>query len=132
MAVLEGEYDIIVLTETWLDDRIYSSQLFGEKYTVFRTDRSHLNSRKNRDGGVLIAVLRKYKCYVDPAPISDSLEQLWVIIEMPRFVTSVGVLYLPPDRKSDITLVQQHIDSLEFVLSRLCLHAHALMFCDYN
>ena len=48
LAVTEAEYDVIVLTETWLDDSVYSSQLFGDSYTVFRTDRNSLNSRKSR------------------------------------------------------------------------------------
>ena len=90
LAVSEAEYDVIVLTETWLDDRIYSAQLFGSLYTVFRTDRSQLNSRKSRGGGVLIAASTKLTSYIDPAPISSPVEQLWIV-----------VIYLLPDRKND-------------------------------
>ncbi|XP_055527412.1 uncharacterized protein LOC129720025 [Wyeomyia smithii] len=132
LEVSEGDYDIIVLTETWLDDRILSTQLFGNRYTVFRTDRSDLNSKKTRGGGVLIAVSVRLNCRIDAAPIHDTLEQVWVIVETSCSDVSVGVVYLPPDRKSDSQLIQQHIDSIEMVLSRLKPHAQALVFGDYN
>ena len=132
LAVSDDEYDLIVLTETWLDDRIFSAQLFGNRYAVFRNDRSPLSSQKKRGGGVLIAVSAKLNSHIDPAPIHNTLEQLWVIVETPRNSVSVGVVYLPPDRKSDTLLVQQHIDSIESVLSRVNQYTQALLFGDYN
>ena len=59
-ASYESEYDVIVLTETWLDDAISSTMLFDDnRFTVYRTDRSTTNSTKTRGGGVLIAVKKK-------------------------------------------------------------------------
>ncbi|XP_055527980.1 uncharacterized protein LOC129720522 [Wyeomyia smithii] len=132
LAVSEGDYDLIVLTETWLDDRIFSAQLFGNRYTVFRNDRSHLNSQKTRGGGVLIAVSVKLSCRIDPAPVFNTVEQLWVIVETANSDISIGVVYIPPDRKSDSQVIQQHIDSIGMVLSRLQLKTPALLFGDYN
>ena len=132
LAVSEGEYDLIVITETWLDDRIFSTQLFGNRYTVFRNDRSPLTSSKTRGGGVLIAVSTNLNSRIDPAFIHNTVEQLWVIVETPCNDISVGVIYLPPDRKSDTRLVQQHIDSIESVLSRGNRQTQALLFGDYN
>ena len=44
-ASYESEYDVIVLTETWLDDAISSTMLFDDnRFTVYRTDRSTTNS----------------------------------------------------------------------------------------
>ena len=45
-------FDIIVLTETHLDDSISDAEIFPENYTVFRRDRSQ-NGRQG--GGILIA-----------------------------------------------------------------------------
>ena len=132
LAASEDEYDVIVLTETWLDDRILSTQLFGNHYTVFRNDRSPQNSSKSRGGGVLIAVSVKLNCRIDPATIHNTLEQLWVTVETQHSVISIGVVYIPPDRKSDSVLIQQHVDSIGSVLSRLDLHTEALLFGDYN
>ena len=132
LAVSEAEYDLIVLTETWLDDRIYSTQLFGALYTVYRTDRSHLNSRKSRGGGVLIAVSTKLSSHIHPAPISSLLEQIWVVVELPLCALSIGAVYLPPDRKNDCTIINEHVESLGSIASRLDPRSPALLFGDYN
>lgn len=132
LAVTEADYDVIVLTETWLDDRIFSTQLFGALYTVFRTDRSNENSRKSRGGGVLIAVSSKLNSYVDPAPISRALEQLWIVVKNLNHAISIGVIYLPPDRKYDTVLISEHVNSLGSVSARLNPDTPALLFGDYN
>lgn len=49
LAVSEALYDIIVLTETWLDEKIYSAQLFGNTYNVYRNDWNRFNSKKNEE-----------------------------------------------------------------------------------
>uniref|UniRef100_A0A182FKR1 PHD-type domain-containing protein n=1 Tax=Anopheles albimanus TaxID=7167 RepID=A0A182FKR1_ANOAL len=54
-------YDVVVLTETWLNDSIPSSLIFGDKYTVIRTDRNGNNSSRADGGGVLIAVSSSFK-----------------------------------------------------------------------
>lgn len=79
LAVNEADFDVVVLTETWLDEKIYSAQLFGYQYEVFRNDRNHLNSTKKRGGGVLIAIRRLNGC-LDSALVSNTLEHLWVQI----------------------------------------------------
>ena len=40
----ESDYNIIILAETWLDENIPSSLLFGSEYTVTRGDRTVYNS----------------------------------------------------------------------------------------
>ncbi|XP_058449184.1 uncharacterized protein LOC131429154 [Malaya genurostris] len=129
---MEAVHDVIVLTETWLDDQIFSTQLFGHLYTVFRTDRSPANSHKTRGGGVLIAVSKKLDCYIDPSPISDTIEQLWIVVKLPQVAVSIGVIYLPPDRKNDFMGICAHVDSLSSISSRFDPHTPALLFGDYN
>ncbi|XP_055527958.1 uncharacterized protein LOC129720502 [Wyeomyia smithii] len=132
LAASYSEYDVIVLTETWLDDCILSPQLFGSSFTVLRMDRSRVNSRKSRGGGVLIAVSSRHCCCIDPAPISNTLEQLWVKIQLDRSSVSIGVLYLPPDRQNDLDVIQTHADSIGSVISRLNPLDIAVLFGDYN
>ena len=48
--VYSRNFDIIAVTETHLDDSIRSSELFPQKYRVFRLDRNR------KGGGVLVAV----------------------------------------------------------------------------
>ena len=54
--LLTEEYDIVALTETWLCDSIFSSELFDDRYTVIRRDRS---TTATRGGGVLAAFNKK-------------------------------------------------------------------------
>lgn len=130
LTAVESNYDAIVLTETWLDERIHSTQLFGSLFTVFRIDRNQNNSTKSRGGGVLIAVSKRLSCCIDPAPISTSLEQLWVKITTPDRAISLGVVYLPPDRKSDLVCAENHVSSIGAVLARLHNNDIALIFGD--
>ncbi|XP_053686506.1 uncharacterized protein LOC128736048 [Sabethes cyaneus] len=132
LAASDCDYDVVVLTETWLDECLYSAQLFGNGFAVHRTDRNPLNSRKTRGGGVLIAVSTRWNSYIDPTPVSNAIEQLWVRIATPRRVVSVGVIYLPPDRRNDINSIHEHVDPIGAVFSNLDLSDYALQFGDYN
>lgn len=132
LAVTACHYDVIILTETWLDAQILSPQLFGNSYTVFRNDRNQQNSRKARGGGVLIAISSRIRCCGEPSPVHESLEQIWVKLKLPRFSISVGVVYLPPDRKADMFSIKNHVESIESVFSNLGSHDHAFLFGDYN
>ncbi|XP_053686304.1 uncharacterized protein LOC128735845 [Sabethes cyaneus] len=132
IAVAESNFDIIVLTETWLDEKIYSAQLFGDSFTVFRCDRSSHNSSKSRGGGVLIAVSTRLSASSDPSPICNTLEQIWIRVKLPGHTMSVGVIYLPPDRKGDLNSIEDHISSIEAVYSDLSLSVFTLLFGDYN
>ena len=55
LSVMETEYDVFVLTETWLDPSIPTALLFGDEYRIYRCDRDTTNSSHSRGGGVLIA-----------------------------------------------------------------------------
>ncbi|XP_055523192.1 uncharacterized protein LOC129717344 [Wyeomyia smithii] len=131
LTATECDHNIIVLTETWLDDHIDSAQFCGSLFTVYRCDRNRHNSCKSRGGGVLIAVSKRLNSCVDPAPISDTIE-LWIRISMPTRSISLGVVYLPPDRRSDMTAVKNHINSISSVTSRLDQNDLSFLFGDYN
>ena len=56
LITLSSQYDIIVLTETCLDDTYNSAELGFENFSVYRCDRSSNTSLAVRIGGVLVAV----------------------------------------------------------------------------
>lgn len=51
-----SQFDVIILTETWLNNGIYDKELFDPRYKVYRRDRDLITSGKSDGGGVLIAV----------------------------------------------------------------------------
>lgn len=133
LAVTECDYDIIVLTETWLDDEILSPQLFGSSYRVFRNNRNEQNSDKIRGGGVLIAVSIRMDSIPDPTPVCATLEQLWVRVTVgAAHRLCIGAFYLPPDSNRNIDQIESHINSIGSVISRLDLNDSFIQFGGYN
>lgn len=59
--VLKQDADVIILTESNLNDSVYDHELFDKRYTVFRRDRFSSSSIKHDGGGVVIAVLQKHR-----------------------------------------------------------------------
>ncbi|XP_055589490.1 uncharacterized protein LOC129741736 [Uranotaenia lowii] len=90
VATSELGYEIYSFTETWLDSSVPSSQLFGSDYNVFRCDRSSVNSRRSRGGGVLRGC---------------------------SLITSflIGTAYIPPEKSQDGSIIDQHVDGLSEV-----------------
>lgn len=54
--LLNSEHSLICCTETWLREDVNSSELFNDRYVVFRNDRNVKTSGKTDGGGVLIAL----------------------------------------------------------------------------
>ena len=60
------DFDIIVLTETRLNDNIKNSELVLKNFNVIRCSRSESTSAKSDGGGVLIEINEKFKFSVIP------------------------------------------------------------------
>ena len=93
LATEDNMYDVIILTETGLDDRINSVQLFGSSYTVFRCDRSHLNSEKRSFGGVLLAVAKQHQCDLFEPAHGRNLEQICVSVTIHALKLLFSAIY---------------------------------------
>lgn len=64
LNVLTCNYDIIVLSETWLASDILDSELFCDRYLVYRRDRESSGFHNNKSGGgVLVAVSKRLRSY---------------------------------------------------------------------
>ncbi|XP_077300450.1 uncharacterized protein LOC143921156 [Arctopsyche grandis] len=95
-----SNYDIILLTETWLIDTISDEKLFDERYIVWRRDRNYVRLNQKRGGGCLVATKRELG--VVPRPEwHSSVEDMWISLTL-RNITNhrnllkfhVCVLYL--------------------------------------
>ena len=89
-------YDIVILTETWLNDSVMSAELFDSRYVVYRRDR---DSKKKDGGGVLIAVLKKINSK-RMCNWESHCEDLWVTVDVPitKAIRRIALcaVYLPP------------------------------------
>ena len=92
--VLICQYDVIVLTETWLHEGVYSSELFHAKYNVYRCDRRGTK----RGGGVLVAIKEGYEskhisvnCETEALVVKLNFNNRFYYIVAPYFAPSSNV-----------------------------------------
>lgn len=53
-------HGITFLTETWVNESIYSSELFCDSYDIIRCDRDSINTAKVTGGGVLLVIKKEH------------------------------------------------------------------------
>lgn len=132
LAATESNYDVIIITETWLNDQFYSQQLFGDRYTVYRKDRNSDTSTKKRGGGVLIAVTNRLSSALPAILIDQSVEHLWVNIFVNSCVVAIGAIYLPPEFSNDVSIMEKHLRSAQDINNSLHPGDCHLLMGDYN
>lgn len=95
--VLNGNYAIIALTETWLNSSISSSELFDNRYVVTRSDRP--NGR--RGGGVALAISTDIEFSNSNITITG-IESTWIIVKLRNSKPLLlGCIYMPPSMSVD-------------------------------
>ncbi|XP_055614967.1 uncharacterized protein LOC129761281 [Toxorhynchites rutilus septentrionalis] len=132
VAVCDCNYDVIMLTESGLDDSINSIQLFGAEFNVFRCDRSPSNSSKSRFGGVLIAVARHFSAVSVQTRNGNSLEQICVSTTIRGKRILLCAVYIPPDRSRDVGVYDSHLASVRELCDRASSDDTVLVCGDYN
>ncbi|CAG9136283.1 unnamed protein product [Plutella xylostella] len=68
------DYDLICLSETWLLPSVLDSELFGDRYVVYRRDRDYDSTGQSLGGGVLVAVRRGLQVACSAAPPPPPLQ----------------------------------------------------------
>ena len=134
LACSDNPYGIIIVNETWLNDRTLSHQVFGPGYEVFRCDRSTLTSSKSSGGGVAIAVRRGTAKSITHLRNQswDCLEKIWLVLDLGNHKLFLCTLYLPPDRTCDTKLFEAHAESVASVTSSAGPEDDVLIFGDLN
>ncbi|XP_055523060.1 uncharacterized protein LOC129717229 [Wyeomyia smithii] len=132
LASSDCNYDIIMLTETGLDDCIDSLQLFGSAYNVYRCDRSASNSNKSSFGGVLIAVAQKFCSSAINLNRGSCLEQVCVSAVIKGTKLLLTAVYIPPDRSKIVRFIDEHILSMRELCDKGSLNDRVLICGDYN
>lgn len=116
-----NNYDIVIFTETWLDCTVLSSELFDDRYIVYRRDResSCLQSGK-RGGGVLIAVKKSMNSKREKQ-FESNCEDLWLTLDLSvaRSVRRAAFcsVYLPPPVR--VPYLEQFLDKCNEVFEQL-------------
>ena len=97
---------IVMITETYLDSTIATSEIFPSNYTVYRLDRNR------HGGGVLIAVLEAFNSFACPQFTRPDIELLWIQLLVTSKPIMFGVSYRPPSSPDSYLMELQHSLSL--------------------
>jgi hypothetical protein len=118
-SLLNANYDLIVLTETWLHGGIISCEIFDDRYTVYRSDRG--GDGRQRGGGVLIAVKRSLQselCIELCESNNNCYDSVGVKLKLDSTNYHINAVYMPPSTPSNIFLSYcDYIESLNDLLS---------------
>ena len=116
-TTLTENYDLICLSETWLNDEFLNSDLFDDRYEVFRKDRDFQQTGLSRGGGVLIAA----KKYLKAKLVSHFYyagESIWIKLCLNNCISLyICCIYFPPS--SSIDLFQEFYDVVDEHLSNI-------------
>ncbi|KAL1378995.1 hypothetical protein pipiens_015226 [Culex pipiens pipiens] len=116
LALASSDYDVIALSETWLQDDIVDAEL-SSNYHLFRQDRSALTSDRRRGGGVLVAVKKSHEvtCTRVLSRGYEYLEQVAVRVKVRNHIVYVCCIYIRPNGPPEVyashgTAVQELLD----------------------
>lgn len=96
IEILNNNYDIICLTETFLNSSVESSEIFDNRYEVHRRDRESSASKTLEGGGTLIATSKRFVVHRLHS-LETGAEDLWVNIKINKYTSfNLCTVYLPP------------------------------------
>ena len=116
--------DLVLGTESKLQNDIPSSSIFPSNYTVFRKDRNV------HGGGVFQAIKSDLICVEEPH-LSTDCEIIWTSLKMRNCKTLyLSTVYRPPD--SPIKVLEDIHDSINNVFKKPKGHPNAIIGSDFN
>lgn len=123
------DYNVVVLTETWLHHDIENAEISSD-LAIFRCDWSTRTSQNSRGGGVLIAVKRHSSYEEMSLPNCEQLGQITVRVKLQCRSISIVALYLPPS--SHVDLYSIHTNAVQHVTNRVGDDDVTLTLGDFN
>jgi hypothetical protein len=80
--ILLHDYDIILITETWLKAYVYDGEFIDERYTVYRRDRTISDFYDKMDGGGLLIAVKKSIISTRLVHKECRADDLWILIDI--------------------------------------------------
>lgn len=121
-------HDIILLTETWLNEDISSSELGLNHYNIYRLDRNRITSNKTKGGGVMVCISKNISSSKLPVK-HKNVEQIFVMLKISTRKIIIACTYIPPT--SDLQIYKNHTEDVE-ILKHKYPKAKFIIVGDYN
>lgn len=135
--VLLNSYDIVSLTETWLLSGINDSELFDDRYVVWRRDRNYAATKERYGGGVLLAVRREWMA-VERPEWSSSAEDMWITVTLNNNSSNSQIIhfctiYLCSEKcgNSFNTQLSNFVEKISFIVHS-CPNDSFIVMGDFN
>lgn len=126
-----ADYDIIILTETWISPGVFDNELFDSRYNVFRKDRNFELTKKDTGGGVLVAVKTEYECQLLSESCGvDGIDDVWLRVRFFSKDVYVYAVYIPP--KMSLECYQGFFENLDINVIKFGLDEKYLFIGDFN
>lgn len=130
LSLITADYDVICLTETWLNSDIHSHELFDDRYNVYRNDRNFDDDHRRDGGGSLIAVKKKFSSK-RVANYESVNNDVWVCLKCSDSVSLyINNVYL--EFGSPFEVYETFFNNLMRIYSELPLSSELLLMGDYN
>lgn len=121
--ISNNPYDLICLSETWLNSTILNTALEIDGYKLFRRDRYN-----QRGGGICVFVKSNLSVTVLNNFIPQLTEQLWLTIKINDISYAIGTFYRPPKQNMD-----DFINEFEECLGEIVPQYNNVICCgDFN
>ena len=131
LSVLENEYDIIAIVETWLYPDILVGEFLSENdYNIFRRDRC--TNRFQRGGGIFVASKSHFTSSVFPLKHTD-VEQLCVRLSSSSntgFNLQIFLSYIPP--ASPEIVYSKHLENILASMDGTYSDDNCIILGDFN
>lgn len=123
-----SDYDVVVISETWLLEDYGDAEICPNGWTPFRRER-HLAGATGLGGVVMIIARDDLKPELEMKGGPD-FELIWVKLPLPHHNLRVGCCYVPPS--SPIEAYKPIIDSCNAVAENGSERDEAILFGDFN
>lgn len=122
--VVQNDYDIVGVSETWLTTNVTSESISIYGYNIIRCDRI------SRGGGICIYIKKKFK-YTKIGfmqNINEFLEHMWIQIKSEKITLGLGIIYRPPN-----TNIQNFFDIFEETIASMYTQCdNVICMGDFN
>lgn len=124
------DYNVIALTETWLNGSINNNEFISDRYSVYRKDREQSSVKEKRGGGVLIAIRTEIHSELYTNDKMNDLEAVCVKIPLPSGYIYVYCLYIQPS--ATIDTYRAHVGAVEQLQRDASVNDMILILGDFN
>jgi hypothetical protein len=118
-GIISSKFDVVIISETWLNDSVLDNELCNSSYYIFRSDRDFITCQCSRGGGVLVAVSTAF--VVERIDLNNTLLPNVDIVCVKISIPKTPILYI------FALYICDSFESLDFVLNK-----NVIIIGDFN